>query len=240
VFCDRTDQVIRRIDRKTHVISTIAGTGKAGFGGDGGPGTQAQFNQPHSIVFGPDGQLLICDILNFRIRSLDLTNGTIATWAGTDRRGTAPDGAPLTGTALDEPRALAIDKAGNFYLALRAGNAIYRLDVKGGKLYRFAGTGEKGFSGDGGDARQARLSGPKGVACAPDGTLYIADTENHAVRRVDRSGVINTVAGTGERGDGPDGDPKRAKLARPHGVFVDASGVLYISDTENHRIRVLR
>jgi streptogramin lyase len=240
VFCDRTDHAIRRIDHGSHIISTIAGTGKAGFGGDGGPATQAQFNQPHSIVFGPDGRLLICDILNFRIRSLDLTNGTITTWAGTGRRGMAPDGAPLAGTALDEPRALAIDKAGNFYLALRAGNAIYRLDVKAGKIYRFAGTGEKGFSGDGGDARQARLSGPKGVACAPDGSVYIADTENHAIRRVDRNGVITTIAGTGERGDGPDGDPKKARLARPHGVFVDSNGVLYISDTENHRIRVLR
>ncbi len=240
VFCDRTDQVIRRIDRKTQVISTIAGTGKAGFGGDGGPGTQSQFNQPHSIVFEPEGRLLICDILNFRIRALDLMNGTISTWAGTGRRGTAPDGAPLVGTTLDEPRALAIDQTGNFYLALRAGNAIYRLDVKSGKMYRFAGTGEKGFSGDGGEARQARLSGPKGVACAPDGSLYIADTENHAIRRVDRNGVITTVAGTGERGDGPDGDPKKARLARPHGVFVDTQGVLYISDTENHRIRVLR
>jgi streptogramin lyase len=98
----------------------------------------------------------------------------------------------------------------------------------------------RGYSGDGGDARQARLSGPKGVASAPDGSLYIADTENHAIRRVDRNGVITTVAGTGERGDGPDGDPKKARLARPHGVFVDAQGVLYISDTENHRIRVLR
>jgi streptogramin lyase len=240
VFCDRTDQAIRRVDHKTHIISTIAGTGKAGFGGDGGPAVQAQFNQPHSIVFGPDGHLLICDILNFRIRSLDVANGTIATWAGTGQKGSAPDGAPLVGTALDEPRALAIDKAGNFYLALRAGNAIYRLDVKGGRMYRYAGTGEKGYSGDGGDARQARLSGPKGVASAPDGSLYIADTENHAIRRVDRNGVITTVAGTGERGDGPDGDPKKARLARPHGVFVDAQGVLYISDTENHRIRVLR
>ncbi len=165
---------------------------------------------------------------------------TISTWSGTGARGLAEDGAPITGTPLDGPRALAIDRAGNFYLALREGNAIYRRDVKQGHMYRFAGTGEKGYSGDGGDARTARLSGPKGVACGPDGSLYIADTENHAIRRVDSKGVISTVAGTGERGDGPDGDPLRAKLARPHGVFVDATGVLYISDTENHRIRVLR
>ena len=239
-FCDRVKQQVSKVDRRTKAITVVAGTGKEGFAGDGGPATEAQFKQPHSIAFTPDQQLLICDILNFRIRSLDLATGTISTWAGTGQRGPAADGAPLTGTPLDGPRALAIDKAGNYYLALREGNAIYRLDVKGGRMYRFAGTGEKGFTGDGGDARQAKLSGPKGVALAPDGSLYIADTENHAIRRVDRSGIITTVAGTGERGDGPDGDPKKAKLARPHGVFVDAGGVVYIGDSENHRIRILK
>jgi len=239
-FCDRLDHAVRRIDYKTKSISTVVGTGKEGYSGDGGPATAAQLRQPHSIVFAPDGRLLICDILNFRIRSLDLATGVISTWAGTGQKGTASEGALFGSTPLDGPRALAIDKAGNFYLALREGNAIYRLDAKSGRMYRFAGTGEKGFTGDGGDARVAKLSGPKGVACAPDGGLYIADTENHAIRRVDRTGVITTVAGTGERGDGPDGDPKKAKLARPHGVFVDRAGVLYIADTENHRIRVLK
>jgi sugar lactone lactonase YvrE len=239
-FCDRLDHVVRRVDHKTKSISTVAGTGQQGYGGDGGPAVQAQLKQPHSIVFAPGGRLLICDILNFRIRSFDVATGIISTWAGTGQKGPAADGAPFGSTPLDGPRALAIDKAGNFYLALREGNAVYRLDPKTGRMYRFAGTGEKGMSGDGGDARVAKLSGPKGVACAPDGSLYIADTENHAIRRVDRNGVITTVAGTGERGDGPDGDPKKARLARPHGVFVDESGLLYIADTENHRIRVLR
>ena len=229
-FCDRTNHVVRRIDRKTRVISTVAGTGKEGFSGDGGPAVQAQFRQPHSIAFAPDGRLLICDILNFRIRALDLKSGLISTWAGTGQRGEAADGAPLTGTPLDGPRALAIDRSGNFYLALREGNTIYRLDVKGGKMYRFAGTGEKGFTGDGGDARAAKLSGPKGVACAPDGSVYIADTENHAIRKVDAKGVITTVAGDGKRG----------ALARPHGVYVDRAGVLYIADTENHRVLMMK
>jgi sugar lactone lactonase YvrE len=239
-FCDRTNHVVRRISRKTGFIETVAGTGKEGYAGDNGPAASAQFRQPHSIAFAPDGHLLICDILNFRIRSFDLRTGTITTWAGTGARGNAEDGATITGTPLDGPRALAIDQAGNFYLALREGNAIYRMDVKQGRMYRFAGTGEKGYSGDGGEARTAKLSGPKGVACGPDGSLYIADTENHAIRRVDSKGVISTVAGTGERGDGPDGDPLRSKLARPHGVFVDSAGVLYISDTENHRVRIIR
>jgi streptogramin lyase len=239
-FCDRTKHSVSRIDRKTKAVTRVAGTGAEGFAGDGGPAIQAQFRQPHSIAFTPDQHLLICDILNFRIRSLDLKSGTISTWAGTGKRGPAPDGSPLTGTPLDGPRALAIDKEGNYFLALREGNAIYRLDVKSGRMYLFAGTGEKGFSGDGEDAKKAKLAGPKGVALAPDGSLYIADTENHAIRRVDHNGIISTVAGTGERGDGPDGDPHKAKLARPHGVFVDAKGVVYIGDSENHRIRILR
>lgn len=229
-FCDRTNHVVRRIDRKSKIITTVAGTGREGFGGDDGPAIQAQLKQPHSIVFAPDGLLLICDILNFRIRALNPKTGVISTWAGTGRKAAAEDGAPLRGTPLDEPRALAIDHSGNFYLALREGNAILRLDTKEGKMYRFAGTGEKGFTGDGGDARKATLSGPKGVACAPDGSLYIADTENHAIRKVDRQGVITTVAGDGKRG----------VLARPHGVFVDRAGALYIADTENHRVLMMK
>jgi streptogramin lyase len=229
-FCDRTKHNIQKIDHKTKAVIPVAGTGAEGFAGDGGPAIQAQFRQPHSIAFTADGHLLICDILNFRIRSLDPKSGAIETWAGTGQRGPAADGAPLKGTPLDGPRALAIDKAGNYYLALREGNAIYRLDVKGGKMYRFAGTGEKGFTGDGAQARNAKLSGPKGVALAPDGSLYIADTENHAIRRVAKDGVITTVAGNGQRGE----------LARPHGVFVDAKGVVYIADSENNRICILR
>lgn len=239
-FVERLNHVVRKVEHGTGIISTVAGTGAEGYSGDGGPAAKAQLRQPHSIAVAADGRLLVCDILNFRIRAIDLTTGTIETWAGTGKRGAAPDGAPISGTPLDGPRALARDRAGNLYLALREGNAIYRLDPKAGKMYRFAGTGEKGYSGDGGKAVEARLSGPKGVSCAPDGSLYIADTENHAIRRVDGSGVITTVAGTGERGDGPDGDPLHAKLARPHGIFVDAKGVVYIGDSENHRVRVLR
>ncbi len=239
-FCDRLTHTVRRIARGTGTISTVAGTGAEGFSGHGGPAEHAQLKQPHSIAFAPDGTLMICDILNYRIRALNLKSGLIDTWAGTGARGPAADGAPLAGTPLDGPRALAIGKSGDYYLALREGNAILRIDPKAGRIYHFAGNGQKGYSGDGGDARDAKLSGPKGVAVAPDGSLYIADTENHAIRRVDPSGRITTVAGTGERGDGPDGDPLKAKLARPHGVFVAGNGDVYISDTENNRVRLLR
>jgi sugar lactone lactonase YvrE len=134
-----------------------------------------------------------------------------------------------------------MDPKGNLYLALREGNAIYRIDPKTKTIHHVAGTGEKGYTGDGGDAKQARLNGPKGVAWAPDNSLYIADTESHTIRRIDlKNGVITTVLGTGERGDGPDGDPARCKTARPHGIFVDRKGAIYVGDSETHRVRLLR
>lgn len=231
-FCDRPAHVIRKVDRQTRIITTVAGDGREGYAGDGGRASQAEFRQPHSIAFAPDGRLLICDILNFRIRALDLQTETIDTWAGTGARGPVTDGASVSTATLDGPRAIAAGP-NTYYVALREGNAIYRIDVASGKLYRFAGTGEKGYAGDGRPAKTAQLSGPKGIALAPDGTLYIADTENHAIRRVDRNGTIATVAGDGQRGAG-------ARLARPHGVFVDAGGSVYIADSENNRILLLK
>ncbi|MDP9172178.1 MAG: hypothetical protein M3N54_16290 [Acidobacteriota bacterium] len=149
-FCDRTNHVVRRIDHATHRISTVAGTGKEGFSGDGGPAVQAQLRQPHSIAFAADGLLLICDILNFRIRGLELPAGRITTWAGTGQRGTAAEGAPIASTPLDGPRALAIDRRGNYYLALREGNAIYRLDVKAARCFGLPGRGRRAFQGTAG------------------------------------------------------------------------------------------
>jgi DNA-binding beta-propeller fold protein YncE len=240
-FVEMQNHLVRRIDRKTGKIFTVAGTGQPGFAGDGGPAAQAQFRQPHSIALDGRGGLLVCDIGNHRIRRIDLTTGVIETWAGTGERKPTPDGAPLQGTPLNGPRAIDVDPDGNLYLALREGNAVYRIDRKQGRIFHVAGTGEKGSSGDGGPAKSARLNGPKGIAWAPGGRLYIADTENHVIRRIDlSSGVISTVLGTGERGDGPDGDPLRCRTARPHGVFAAPDGTLYVGDSETHRVRVLR
>ncbi len=240
-FVEMQNHVVRRVDWKTRIITTVAGTGSPGFSGDGGPGVKAQLRQPHSIAFEPQGRLLICDIGNSRIRRLDLKTGSIETWAGTGERKAAPDGAPVAGTPLNGPRAVDVDPRGNLYVVLREGNAVYRIDPADNRIYHVAGIGEKGYSGDNGPAKSAKLNGPKGIAWSPDGSLYIADTENHAIRRIDlKSGVITTVMGTGERGDGPDGDPLKCKLARPHGVFINRRGTLFIADSENHRIRVLR
>lgn len=236
---ERDSHVVRRVDAGTGLISTVAGTGEAGFSGDGGPATAAQLRQPHSIAFDPQGRLLICDIGNHRIRRVDPTTGIIETWAGTGAREPTPNGASLAGTPLNGPRAMALDPNGNLYLALREGNAIYRIDLAAQTIHHVAGTGEPGHTGDGGPAAQATLGGPKGLAYH-DGRLYIADTENHVIRMVNlESGVISTVLGNGQRGDGPDGDPLRCRLARPHGVFVDAEAGLYVGDSEAHRIRLL-
>lgn len=239
-IAERDNHVVRKVDGKSGTISTLAGTGMAGFSGDGGPAAMAQLRSPHSIALGPDGRLLICDIGNHRIRAVDLGTGRIETIGGTGERLPTPDGAPLAGTPLNGPRTMVIDKDGSIYLALREGNALYRIAPATRTLHHIAGTGEQGWSGDGGPAKAAKLAGPKGLALAGR-QLYVADTESHTIRRLDLdSGIITTVLGTGLRGDGPESDPLSCRLSRPHGLHAAPDGTLYVTDSEAHRIRVLR
>lgn len=240
-FVEMRNHVVRRVDARSHVISTVAGTGKAGFGGDGGPAAKAQFSSPHSIQFGPDGSLYVCDIANHRIRRIDMTSGRITTFAGTGQRLPTPDGAKIDGTPLNGPRAVDFDARGDLWLALREGNRVFRFDLREKTIHHVAGTGKSGFTGNGGPAVQATLSGPKGIAIAPDGNVYLADTESHSVRMINvKKGTLELIAGTGKPGDGPDGDPLACRMNRPHGVFVDADGSLFIGDTQTHRVRQIR
>lgn len=234
--------VVRRIDGKTGRISTVAGTGKAGFGGDGGPATAAEFRAPHSIALDGNGDLYICDIGNHRIRKVDMKSGIVTTFAGNGEKKTARDGAKFAGAPLNGPRAMDFDRDGNMWLALREGNTIYKLDLAAGTLHHIAGAGGKaGFTGNGGPAKMAVLGGPKGVSVAPDGNVYFADTESHSIRYVDlKKGTVELLAGTGAKGDGPEGDPLACKLSRPHGVFVDRDGTVYIGDSEAHRVRAVK
>ena len=238
---DMANHAIRRIDGKTRLITTFAGNRKRGYSGDGGLASEASLNSPHSLQFGPDGSLYICDIGNHVIRRIDMHTGVIRTFAGTGKPGSTPDGSPIEGTPLRAPRSLDFDRAGNLWLATREGNQVFKFDLKTGTIHHIAGTGEQGFSGNGGPAKVAKLSGPKGIALDANGNVWLADTESHTVRMVDmRTGNIELILGTGVKGDGSDGDPLQCALTRPHGVFVDADGSVFVGDSEAHRVRVLR
>ena len=238
-FVEMQNHLVRRVAAETGVISTVAGTGRQGFTGDGGAATKANLNHPHSIALDNAGNLYICDIGNHRVRRVNLKTGIIETFAGTGQRKPTPDGAQLEGTPLNGPRALDFDpQANQLFLALREGNAVYRIDLKTETLHHIAGTGKSGYAGDGGPAKTALLSGPKGVALGPKGDIYLADTESHTIRVIHRkSGTIETLVGDGKTGDGPDGDPRRCRLNRPHGIFVDRDGTVYIGDSSNNKVR---
>jgi streptogramin lyase len=225
-FADMKNHVIRRVAKKSKTIFTIAGTGKPGFSGDGGYASKAALNQPHSIAFDPQGRLLICDIGNDRVRRIDFNSGLIETYLGNGQKKDPVEGAKLLETPLLAPRAIEVAKDGTLYIIKRQGNALYEVNPKVGTYHLLAA---KGFNG------------PKGIAAGPKQTLYIADTEAHAIQRFDlKTGTITKVAGSGERGDGPDGDPMTCKMNRPHGVFVDKKGVIYVGDSEAQRIRRLQ
>jgi sugar lactone lactonase YvrE len=246
---ERDNHIVRRVDMKTGIISTIAGTpGKNGYGGDGGPATKAMLNQPHGIALDRADNVYICDPLNNRLRRVDAKTGIITTFAGNGEGGRAPDEGPLTEIPLPGPRSLEITRSGKWYLALREGNSIFLLDSAKKTARRIAGNRENGYSGDGGPALEARfgslgsggLTGPKGLTISNDGNrMYVADCENHAIRKIDlRTGIISSVMGTGQRGDGPDGTPLQCKLSRPHAVLL-FNHTLYVADSENNRIRAL-
>lgn len=240
-FVEMMNHIVRMKEAKTGTLRLIAGCGESGFGGDDGPAVEAKFNRPHSITLDNADNLYICDIGNHRVRRVSLSTGIVTTFAGTGERRPTPHGSPIQGTPLNGPRALDFDGGHNLILALREGNAIYRMDLQAGTLHHLAGTGKSGYTGDGGPAVNAALSGPKGVALGPNGDIYFADTESHTIRVVRRSsGMVETIAGDGTQGNGPDGNPKKCRMDRPHGVFVDPSGNVYIGDSNNHRVRMVR
>ena len=237
---DMLGQAVRRVDGKTGVMTSVAGTGKAGFSGDGGLAKAAHFDLPISVLLDRSNGLLICDIKNHRVRRVDLGTGIVSTFAGTGEKKATPNGAPLAGTPLNGPRTLAIEADGSVIIVLREGNAVYRADLKTKTLQHIAGTGKQGFGGDGGDAKQAQLAGPKGVVVDHDGNVLLCDTENHTIRIIRKTtGVIESLIGDGKAGDGPDGDPRNCRLNRPHGVFVDAAGNIYVGDSNNNKVRKL-
>lgn len=239
-FVEMQNHLVRRMDAKTGVISTVAGTGTPGFSGDGGPATKAQFKQPHSIALDGRGGIYVADIGNHRIRRIDLVTGTVETIAGNEKKALPKDGMVAKGNPVLGPRALFIDGT-TMWVALREGHSVWRIDLNEGKWTHVAGTGKRGFSGDNGPAKDAAFDGPKGIAVGPDKHVYVMDTENNAVRKIDTSNrLISTIAGSGPkaRGFGGDGGPAiKAQMDRPHGICVAPGGEIFIGDTNNHRVR---
>ena len=241
-IADATNCRVRRVDASGN-ISTVAGTGvcedNAGLesnNGDGGQATEADLGYMIGLALDSAGNLYIADTTNNRVRKVD-TSGTITTVAGTGRWGYSGDGGRAVEAWLGAPLGLAVDASGNLYIGHADGQRVRKVDTSG-IITTFAGIGESGFSGDGGPAVSARLNHPTGLAVDNSGNLYIADSENHRIRRVDSSGIITTIAGTGVPGFSGDGDPAiGARLFEPKGVAVDNSGNLYIADHQNFRVR---
>lgn len=161
----------------------------------------------------------------------------IETIVGTGQAAYSGDGGKATQAVIVGARAVCVDGKGNTYLCEREGNAIRKVDAQG-IITTIAGTGEKGYTGDGGDARRATFNGPKGIRCDRQGNIYVVDTENHAIRRIDvATQIVTTVAGGHKGADGDGGDATQAGLDRPHGCVIDADGSIYIADSSNHRVR---
>ena len=229
---------IRRIDHRTGLIGTVAGTGDRGSAGDGGPATAADLHFPEGLAVDRAGNLFIADTVNRRIRRVDGANGVIATYAGTGEIGLSAEGAPAAQARFLRLARIAVDAAGNLYVADSPAHRIYVIDAATRTIRTFAGTGKPGFSGDGGLATQAQLSFPEGVMAAPNGEVYFADVANHRVRRIDRTGRISTVAGNGEKGfSGDGGAATEARLWSPGRVWLDRAGNLLVADILNARIR---
>jgi DNA-binding beta-propeller fold protein YncE len=242
---DRLNAVVRKIDGKTGIVTTVAGNGKKDYAGDGGPATQASMREPNDCCLDGKGGLLIADVADWRIRRLDLATGVISTFAGTGKakialktkidRAKCGDGGPANKAIVVGARAVCVDGKGNTYICEREGSAVRKVDAKS-VITTIAGTGERGYSGNKAVAKNAVFDAPKGIRCDAAGNLYVVDCENHAIRRIDiKTNIVTTIAG-GRKGK-EDGPATQAGMDRPHGCVVSSDGVLYIADSNNHRVR---
>jgi sugar lactone lactonase YvrE len=216
-------------------VTRVAGTGRSGFSGDGGPAIEAELGWVYDLAIDPTGVIYIADHDNSRIRMID-TNGVITTLAGTGTVGYSGDGGPAKDAQVDHPGGIALDSQGNVYFTQRP--AVVRRIDPNGVITTIAGSGRIGYAGDGGPATQAQLNGPEHVAVDGEGIIYIEDTGNNCIRRVDLDGTIWTVVGMRGSGfSGDDGPALEARLSEPSGMFLAPGGVLYIADSGNNRIR---
>jgi hypothetical protein len=224
------------------LVTTLAGTGRAGSGGDNGPAAAAELNGPHSLAVTGNGDIFVADTWNNRVRKIDARTGQITNVAGMGLKGFSGDGGPAAQAEFGGIYCLALDEdKQTLDLADLDNRRVRRVDLKTGTVTTVAGNGKKGVPADGDDARSAPLVDPRAVARDGRGNLYILERGGHALRVVDRAGRIRTVAGTGKAGDSGDGgDARRATLNGPKHLCADAAGNVLIADTENHRVRIYR
>ncbi|NKB70691.1 MAG: hypothetical protein GKR89_26775 [Candidatus Latescibacteria bacterium] len=236
-IADVWNQRIRAVDPASGLIRTVAGNGARAYGGDNGRATQAYLGNPHGVSVDGEGGVVIADTRHSHIRKVE-RDGTIRVLAGTGFPWDKGDGGPALGACLVHVEAVAHGPDGAVYLADKSVGRIRRIDPVSGCIESVAGTGIPGYSGDGGPAVAAQLGAIAAICLDADGQLYMADASQHVIRRVDRQGVIHTVAGCGQPGFSADGTPARqALLGAPRGVAVDRRGRIYLADTENDRIR---
>lgn len=230
---------IRKVAAVNGIISTVAGNGLGGFAGDGGVATSASLYDPQGVAVDNAGNLFIADKSNNRIRKISADNGIISTVAGNGFEAFSGDGGASNLAGFYVPQVVAVDSAGNQYIADTGNNRVRKVSAGNGITTTVAGNGLGAFSGDGGVATSASICSPYGVALDSTGNLYIADTCNHRVRKVAAStGIITTVAGNGTAAfTGDNGPASAASLNYPVRVLVDSTGNLYIADNSNHRIR---
>jgi len=232
---ERDAHRVRRID-PGGVITTVAGTGEAGFSGDGGPATAARLSAPTGVAVADDGAIYVSDTRNHRVRRIG-PDGVIATVVGTGEAARAGPGRHATDVHVGSPVGIAFASDGGFYVASSGGHRVLHVDVAG-TVTAAVGTGIAGFRGDGGPAAEARITSVSALAVGPDGALYVLERTGHRVRRVDGDGIITTVAGSGRAGTGGDGGAAtEAELALPLGLAVSPDGSLLIADSRNHRVR---
>ena len=217
------------------VITTVAGNGKTLYSGDGGPATQASIGRPAAVVVDAAGNLYITDTQNWRVRKVD-TNGIITTFAGTGIFGNTGDGGPATSATFEEPIGLALDGAGNLYIADRGACVVRKVDVTG-TITTVAGNGTTGFSGDNGPATKAAFDDLRSVTVDAAGNLYLSDFGNNRLRQVDQAGIVRTIAGGLGGTNIGDGAPPTSANVSPADVVVDAIGNYYIADLSHNRIR---
>lgn len=237
-IADTYNNVVRRVDSATGVITTAAGIRTGGFSGDNGPATSAELYFPVGLAVDNSGNLFIADSRNQRVRLVDAATGIISTVAGTGSAGYGGDGGPAISAMIDYPMGVAFDGSGNLVIADTGNQRIRRVDAATGIISTVAGNGSPGFGGDSGLATAAMLSGPIGITFDSSGNLYIADSNNMRVRRVAAAtGIISTVAGNGTYAYSGDGGPATSAELEPWCVAADGSGNLFIADYAGQRVR---